>query len=143
MSRAVIVVASMLLGGAILSQRAAAQEVARSESVTVRAGQTQRIAFYPAAKRDCTRTPLPEINLLDEPRNGRVIVRRTNIVAAPGSACPGQTIPGLLVTYTAKPNASGQDRARYAIRLSGRSATVQVNIRIMGGMRAPRDGVDI
>lgn len=115
----------------------------RTENITVRAGQMQRLAFYPAAKRDCTRTPLPEIRLLDEPRNGRVIVRRVSIKASSDSACPNQDIPGVAVFFIAKQGYTGADNARYDIQVANRKATVKINVRVIGGKLTPRDTTDL
>lgn len=104
--------------------------VPRTEAVTVRAGTPQKIAFYPAAKRDCTRTPLPEIRLLDEPRHGKLVVRRASIKAAADSACPGQTIPGQLVLFIAKPGYEGKDSALYAVRVADQDAQVRLDVRV-------------
>lgn len=123
--------------------KAQGQAIERTENVTVRSGQMQRLAFYPAAKRDCTRTPLPEVRLRDEPRNGRLIVRRVSIKASADSACPNQDIPGVAVFFLAKQGYTGSDQARYDIQVADRKATVKLNVRVIGGSRAPRDAIDL
>lgn len=114
-----------------------------SASLTVQAGVPQKVAFYPAAKKDCTRTPLPEIKLIDEPKLGKLIVRRASIKADPGSACPGQTIPGLLVLFVAKPSASGRDRTAYEVKAGERSATVRLDVQVIPNRRSPSTPIDI
>ena len=122
---------------------ASAQDQAPSTTLTVQRGQPQRIAFYPAEKKDCTRTPLPEIKLVEEPKNGKLIVRRVSIKADPASACPGQTIPGLLVLFIASPNALGSDSTAYEVKAGERSATVRLKLNVTGGKKSPRDPIDI
>lgn len=126
-----------------MSIGASAQDQAPTTTLTVQAGQPQRIAFYPAAKKDCTRTPLPEIKLVEEPKKGKLIVRRVSIKADPASACPGQTIPGLLVLFIASPNALGSDSTAYEVKAGERSATVRLKLNVTGGKKSPRDPIDI
>jgi hypothetical protein len=83
--------------------QAQAQTAPRTEAVTVRAGTPQKVAFYPAAKRDCTRTPLPEIR---------------------------QTSPGQLVLFIAKPGYQGKDSALYAVRVADQDAQVRLDVRV-------------
>ena len=118
-----------------------AQTATRLESVKVRAGVAQKIAFYPAAKRDCTRTPLPEIRLIDEPRHGRVIVQRVSIKATADSACPGQTIPGQLIMFIANPGYQGRDSALYAVRVSNHVAQVKLDVEVAPRPMGPRPGL--
>lgn len=122
---------------------ALAQVATRTETVTVRAGVAQKIAFYPAARRDCTRTPLPEIRLIDEPKHGKLIVRRASIKAAADSACPGQTIPGQLVLFIGKPGYQGRDSALYGVRVVDQDAQVRLDLRIMPGSAAPSGTIDL
>lgn len=144
-----VVLAAALMNGSAkaqstLSPPAPSPIIERTENVTVRAGHLQRLAFYPAAKRDCTRTPLPDIRLTQEPKNGKLIVRRMSINAGPNSACPGQNIPGLVVFFMAKPGYTGSDKAAYALQIAERKANVTVNIRVIsGGTRTPRDTIDL
>lgn len=143
MARLYQVLAVAFLGLGPIASAAMAQAPVRTESVTVRAGQTHRVAFYPAAKADCSRTPLPEIKLLEEPKHGKLIVRRASITAGANSACPGQSIPGQLVLFVANANYSGADRLAYGIQIAERKGTVRINLRIVNAKRAPGEPVDI
>ena len=123
--------------------QAEAQTTTKTEAVTARAGTPQKVAFYPAAKRDCTRTPLPEIRLIDEPRHGRVVVRRASIKATADSACPGQTIPGQLVLFIAKPGYQGKDSALYAVRVGKQDAQVRLDVRVTASPSTPGRMIDL
>ena len=141
---AAILVNASAYAQSTLSPPAPSPIIERTENVTVRAGQLQRLAFYPAAKRDCTRTPLSEVRLTQEPKNGKLIVRRVSINAGPNSACPGQSIPGLVVFFMAKQGYSGSDKVVYALQIAERKANVTLNIRVIsGGNRTPRDTIDL
>ncbi len=126
-----------------MAQIALAQEQAPGVVVTVQAGLPQKIAFYPAAKKDCTRTPLPEIKLLEEPKKGKLIVRRVSIKADPDTACPGQTIPGLLVLFVASRNAAGADSTSYEVKAGERSATIRLNVQVTPGKKPNGAPIDI
>lgn len=120
-----------------------AQDKPSPSSITVQAGVPQRIAFYPAAKKDCTRTPLPEIKLIEEPKRGKFIVRRVSIKADPESPCPGQTIPGLLVLFIASQTATGTDSATYEVKAGERSAAIQLTIQIIPGKKLQGAPIDL
>lgn len=117
--------------GGLTASAVRAQDAARTENVTVRAGQPQKIAFYPAAKADCSRAPLPEIKLVEEPKHGKLIVRRAAATAGPKSACPGQNIPGLLVLFVATPAYQGEDTLTFSVNRAETSAKVKLNIRVI------------
>ena len=127
----------------VMAQAASAQGQTSGPTLTVQAGLPHKIAFYPAAKKDCTRTPLPEIKLLEEPKKGKLIVRRVSIKADPESVCPGQTIPGLLVLFLAAQNASGRDSTSYEVKAGERSATVRLNVEVKQGRKSNGMPIDI
>ena len=120
-----------------------AQTVERN--VTVTAGQMQRVAFYLAAKSDCTRTPLPVVKLAEEPRNGKLIVRRGALKVADHLPCAGQDIPGLFVFFIAKPAFTGSDLASYTVELPDRKMLIKLTINVVSApaKKPQRDMIDL
>jgi hypothetical protein len=83
-------------------------------------GVTTRLSHHATLRRDCTPGPLPELKVIDPPKNGTLLVRLMRLKGAPDSNCPGIELPAQVIFYRSAANFAGVDAISYQTTTAGR-----------------------
>jgi hypothetical protein len=112
-----LVLAALLLIAS--SPFAAAQAPIVNRSINGRADTDIQIGVYLNVKPDCTSGPLPSIQLISAPENGKVTVRQGRVTATNHSQCLAVEVPAFVAFYHSQADFSGVDVVTLQVRYIG------------------------
>jgi hypothetical protein len=118
---------SFVLAAALLTASTlfvAAQDTV-SRSVTGRPDTDVQIGVYVNVKPDCTTGPLPSIQLISPPENGKVTVKQARVVATNYNECLAVEVPAFVAFYHSKPDFSGVDVLTVQVKYFGGKTELQ------------------
>ena len=107
MNRSSLILAAVLLSAS--TSFVAAQVQPENRSVTGRPDTDVQIGVYVNVNPDCTSGPLPSIQLISPPENGKVTVKPGRVTAMNQKQCLAAEVPAFVVFYHSKPDFSGVD----------------------------------
>jgi len=127
---------SLILAAVLLSASASfvgAQVQTENRSVTGRPDTDVQIGVYVNVNPDCTSGPLPSIQLISPPENGKV-------TAMNQKQCLAAEVPAFVAFYHSKPDFSGVDALTLQIKYPGGKTELQ-KISVTVGTGAPGQGL--
>jgi hypothetical protein len=133
-----LVVGAVLLIGS--TPFAAAQAPIVNRSINGRPDTDIQIGVYLNVKPDCTSGPLPSIQLISAPENGKVTVRQGRVTATNQSQCLAVEIPAFVAFYHSRADFSGVDVVTLQIRYVGGKTELQ-KITVIIGTGTPGQGL--
>jgi hypothetical protein len=98
-----------------------------------------RVGVYVSIRPDCTSGPLPSIQLISPPQNGRVTVKKAKVTATNYKQCLAVEVPGFVAFYRSRPDFVGVDVVTLEVRLADGKTVVQ-RISISVGTGSPGRG---
>ena len=94
-------------------------------------GKPVQLGYYASAKKDCTPAPLPDLQIMEPPKSGYLIVRKATLTTNKIAGCPNLKTAAQVVFYQARPASTGGDRVVYKVRTpNGEVGTYDVTITI-------------
>jgi hypothetical protein len=127
---------SLILAAVLLSASASfvgAQVQTENRSVTGRPDTDVQIGVYVNVNPDCTSGPLPSIQLISPPENGKV-------TAMNQKQCLAAEVPAFVAFYHSKPDFSGVDALTLQIKYPAGKTELQ-KISVTVGTGAPGQGL--
>jgi hypothetical protein len=143
LQRAPVDRAPFLLAAALLIAStlfAAAQVQAVSRSINGRPDTDIQIGVYANVKPDCSSGPLPSIQLIIPPENGKVTVKQGKVTATNYNQCLAVEAPAFIAFYHSKPDFSGTDVVTLEVKFVGGKVELQ-KISIIVGTGKPGQGL--
>jgi hypothetical protein len=119
---------------------AAAQVQAVSRSANGQPDTDIQLGAYANVKPDCTSGPLPSIQLIMPPENGKVTVKQGKVTALNYNQCLAVEAPAFIAFYRAKPDFSGMDVVALEVKYLGGKTELQ-KISIIVGTGKPGQGL--
>jgi hypothetical protein len=98
-----------------------------------------RVGVYVSIRPDCTSGPLPSIQLISPPQNGRVTVKKAKVTATNYKQCLAVEVPGFVAFYRSRPDFVGVDVVTLEVKLADGKTVVQ-RISISVGTGSPGRG---
>lgn len=101
-------------------------------------GNVVRIGWYGVTHKDCSLERLPRIEVLELPKSGELTIEPGQVLTASTAPCPNLKIPALILLYSVRYGASGEDHVSYRVTTeSGRISAYDVSIHIAGSSAMP------
>ena len=138
MKRFSLILAAVLLTAS--TSFVAAQVQTENRSVTGRPDTDIQIGVYVNVNPDCTSGPLPSIQLISAPENGKVTVKPGRVTAMNQKQCLAAEVPAFVAFYHSKPDFSGVDALTLQIKYPGGKTELQ-KISVTVGTGAPGQGL--
>ena len=132
-----LLAAALLIASALF---AAAQVQAVSRSLNGRPDTDIQIGVYANVKPDCTSGPLPSIQLIIPPANGKVTVKQGKVTATNYQQCLAVEAPAFIAFYHSKADFSGVDAVTLEVKYAGGKTELQ-KISITIGTGTPGQGL--
>jgi hypothetical protein len=98
-----------------------------------------RVGVYVNVKPDCTSGPLPSIQLISAPENGKVTVKQGKVTATNYKQCLAIEVPGFIAFYRSRPDFMGVDVLTLEVKFPGGRTELQ-RISITVGTGSPGRG---
>lgn len=126
----------------LISAAAIAQTPAPTSSYTsfeATPGKPVQLGYYASAHKNCTPGPLPEIWVIEAPKEGLLTVRRGELKTDQVAGCPGLKTPVQVVFYQARTGSTGSDHLVYEVtnRENGEVGSYDVTIAIKQAPKPP------
>jgi hypothetical protein len=138
MKRLAFVLATGLLIAAGHFAMAQVQTVSRS--INGRPDTDIQIGVYVNVKPDCTSGPLPSIQLIAPPENGKVTVKQARVTATNYKQCLAVEVPAFVAFYHSKTDFSGVDVITLEVKYAGGKTELQ-KISVIVGQGTPGKGI--
>jgi hypothetical protein len=129
-------IAAFLIAG-VAPALAQSQTVDRTANGS--AGTDIRVGVYVNVKPDCTSGPLPSIQLISAPENGKVTVKQGKVTATNYKQCLAIEVPGFIAFYRSRPDFMGVDVLTLEVKFPGGRTELQ-RISITVGTGSPGRG---
>jgi hypothetical protein len=88
-------------------------------------GKDIRVGVYVNVKPDCTSGPLPSIQLISAPENGKVTVKQGKVTATNYKQCLAIEVPGFIAFYRSRPEFMGVDVLTLEVKFPGGRTELQ------------------
>jgi hypothetical protein len=98
-----------------------------------------RVGVYINVKPDCTSGPLPSIQLISAPENGKVTVKQGKVTATNYKQCLAIEVPDFIAFYRSRPDFMGVDVLTLEVKFPGGRTELQ-RISITVGTGSPGRG---
>ena len=118
----------------------AAQVQTVSRSINGRPDTDIQIGVYVNVKPDCSSGPLPSIQLISPPENGKVTVKQARVTATNYKQCLAVEVPAFVAFYHSKADFSGVDVITLEVRYTGGKTELQ-KISVIIGQGTPGKGI--
>ena len=130
--------------GGILSAGPTLAQTTVTRSETAATGKVVRILVAPNLKLDCTNGPLPEIKVMNAPKNGSLITKAGKLKTPARFRCPNREAAAQAVFYQSRPDFTGSDSVTLEIKTpDGTVQTHDIRITVEAGKRDdPKDKKD-
>jgi hypothetical protein len=93
-----------------------------------------RVGVYVNVKPDCTSGPLPSIQLISAPENGKVTVKQGKVTATNYKQCLALEVPGFIAFYRSKPDFAGVDVLTLEVKFpSGKTQVQRISVTVGTG----------
>lgn len=89
------------------------------------AGRTTQLSVHFNLNKDCLPGTLPEVRVIDPPRNGSLAIRVGRVNAEHFQACSSVSAPARVVLYTAQNGFKGDDQVSYEVAKSQGGTEIQ------------------
>jgi hypothetical protein len=97
------------------------------------------VGVYVNVKPDCTSGPLPSIQLISAPENGKVTVKQGKLTGTKYRQCLAIEVPGFIAFYRSRPDFMGVDVLTLEVKFPGGRTELQ-RISITVGTGSPGRG---
>jgi hypothetical protein len=112
----------------------AAQEQIVNRSINGRPDTDVQIGIYVNVKPDCTSGPLPSIQLIGPPENGKVTVKQGKVTATNYKQCLAVEVPAFIAFYHSRPEFSGVDVVLLQVKYpAGKTETQKISVIVGSG----------
>jgi hypothetical protein len=98
-----------------------------------------RVGVYVSIRPDCTSGPLPSIQLMSPPENGKVTVKKAKVTATNYKQCLALEVPAFVAVYRSRADFVGVDVLTLEVKFPGGKTQVQ-RISISVGSGSPGRG---
>jgi hypothetical protein len=94
-----------------------------------------RVGVYVNVKPDCTSGPLPSIQLVSAPENGKVTVKQGKVTATNYKQCLAVEVPAFIAFYRSRPDFVGVDVFTLGVKFPGGGSELQrISVTVGTGM---------
>ena len=94
-----------------------------------------RVGVYVNIKPDCTSGPLPSIQLISAPENGKVTVKQGKVTATNYKQCLAVEVPAFIAFYRSRPDFAGVDVFTLGLKFPGGKTELQrISVTVGTGM---------
>ncbi len=107
---------SLLIG--VIAAPAVAQEERVYQSARAISGKEVRVALFGRANgKECRALPIPEVRVVDPPKNGALIVRTAILTTNRYPNCPSLKVPAQVLFYQSRADFVGSDSISFTVTL--------------------------
>lgn len=123
----IALVLAFLLGAALTAEA----QTTTGRTVVAASGKSVRLGVHGALKGDCTAGPLPEVRVIQPPKNGVFVVRHGRVKTNRAGRCPvGTEFPAQIAMYQGRPDFVGEDSVTYEVKGANETNTFTINLTV-------------
>lgn len=129
---------TLLAAGALLLAAPALAQTTTTRTETATSGKSVRLVIAPNLKKDCSSGPLPEIKVVDAPKNGSLITKAGKVKTPASYRCPNKEASVQAIFYQSRAGYTGADAVTVEIKTAEGTIEKQ-DIRITVGAGGKSD----
>ena len=126
-----------LVTGLLLIGAPALAQTTTTRTETAASGKSVRLVIAPNLKKDCSPGPVPEIRVIDAPKNGALITKAGKIKTPASYRCPNKEASVQAIFYQSKAGYTGADAVTVEIKTAeGTIEKQDIRITVGGGAKS-------
>lgn len=110
------------------------------ETATAMSGVETRVGWIGSVGENCQPNPAPEVGAAEVAGNGQIKLTTGEVQTNSVPACPGITIPAIVVFYTSAPGFEGEDSFVLTVDDRGTKSERSYTVKVGSNAEEPTDG---